>query len=233
MEECALPAARAAQGSGAALTAGSAAPALTPQEERLKKELRVKLELARFLQDTIEEMALKNKAATGNATKDFSAFFQKVLCRAVPAAPVGAKCCLGPRPPASPRGPRRPGAACSASLFSSHAGRVELLASARQDVWGPGHGRRTGGDTFLPVSPGFAAALGGQRAVNLRPCGCDERGLGWGRRTGPGRTGRRAGPLPPPGLRDNVAAGAPEAGASSPFSYPDWRCVAEAEGAPG
>uniref|UniRef100_A0A8D2BP23 Mitochondrial proton/calcium exchanger protein n=1 Tax=Sus scrofa TaxID=9823 RepID=A0A8D2BP23_PIG len=48
------------------------------KEERLKKELRVKLELARFLQDTIEEMALKNKAATGNATKDFSAFFQKI-----------------------------------------------------------------------------------------------------------------------------------------------------------
>ncbi|XP_042793043.1 mitochondrial proton/calcium exchanger protein isoform X3 [Panthera tigris] len=48
------------------------------QEERLKKELRVKLELAKFLQDTIEEMALKNKAAKGNATKDFSVFFQKI-----------------------------------------------------------------------------------------------------------------------------------------------------------
>lgn len=48
------------------------------QEERLKKELRVKLELAKFLQDTIEEMALKNKAAKGNVTKDFSTFFQKV-----------------------------------------------------------------------------------------------------------------------------------------------------------
>ncbi|KAM8802722.1 mitochondrial proton/calcium exchanger protein isoform 2-T2 [Rhynchonycteris naso] len=48
------------------------------KEERLKKELRVKLELAKFLQDTIEEMALKNKAAKGNATKDFSVFFQKI-----------------------------------------------------------------------------------------------------------------------------------------------------------
>lgn len=48
------------------------------QEERLKKELRVKLEVAKFLQDTIEEMALKNKAAKGNVTKDFSMFFQKV-----------------------------------------------------------------------------------------------------------------------------------------------------------
>ena len=54
-------------------------PSLTLQEERLKKELRVTLELAKFLQDTIEEMALKNKAAKGSATKDFSVFFQKVL----------------------------------------------------------------------------------------------------------------------------------------------------------
>ncbi|KAM5271285.1 mitochondrial proton/calcium exchanger protein [Ctenodactylus gundi] len=48
------------------------------KEERLKKELRVKLELAKFLQDTIEEMALKNKAAKGSATRDFSVFFQKI-----------------------------------------------------------------------------------------------------------------------------------------------------------
>ncbi|NXL94128.1 LETM1 protein, partial [Alectura lathami] len=48
------------------------------KEERLKKQLRVKLELAKFLQDTIEEMALKNKAAKGNVTKDFSKFFQKI-----------------------------------------------------------------------------------------------------------------------------------------------------------
>ncbi|XP_063160675.1 mitochondrial proton/calcium exchanger protein isoform X2 [Candoia aspera] len=48
------------------------------KEERLKKELRVKLEVAKFLQDTIEEIALKNKAAKGNATKDFSSFFQKI-----------------------------------------------------------------------------------------------------------------------------------------------------------
>ncbi|XP_053168318.1 mitochondrial proton/calcium exchanger protein [Hemicordylus capensis] len=48
------------------------------KEERLKTELRVKLEVAKFLQDTIEEIALKNKAAKGNATKDFSTFFQKI-----------------------------------------------------------------------------------------------------------------------------------------------------------
>ncbi|XP_075713096.1 mitochondrial proton/calcium exchanger protein isoform X1 [Rhinoderma darwinii] len=48
------------------------------KEERLKKELRVKLELAKFLQDTIEEMALRNKAAKGNVTAEFSTFFQKI-----------------------------------------------------------------------------------------------------------------------------------------------------------
>uniref|UniRef100_A0A673IWZ0 Mitochondrial proton/calcium exchanger protein n=1 Tax=Sinocyclocheilus rhinocerous TaxID=307959 RepID=A0A673IWZ0_9TELE len=48
------------------------------QEERLKKELRVKLEMAKFLQDTIEEIALRNKAAKGNVTEEFSTFFQKI-----------------------------------------------------------------------------------------------------------------------------------------------------------
>ncbi|KAG8453394.1 hypothetical protein GDO86_000138 [Hymenochirus boettgeri] len=48
------------------------------KEERLKKELRVKLELAKFLQDTIEEIALRNKAAKGDVTAEFSTFFQKI-----------------------------------------------------------------------------------------------------------------------------------------------------------
>ncbi|MGH0159414.1 UNVERIFIED_CONTAM: hypothetical protein FKN15_067882 [Acipenser sinensis] len=48
------------------------------QEERLKKELRVKLEMAKFLQDTIEEIALRNKAAKGDVTEEFSTFFQKI-----------------------------------------------------------------------------------------------------------------------------------------------------------
>ncbi|MEQ2177438.1 hypothetical protein GOODEAATRI_003537, partial [Goodea atripinnis] len=39
-------------------------------EERLKKELRVKLEMAKFLQDTVEEIALRNKAAQGNVTEE-------------------------------------------------------------------------------------------------------------------------------------------------------------------
>ncbi|XP_048851727.1 mitochondrial proton/calcium exchanger protein isoform X2 [Brienomyrus brachyistius] len=48
------------------------------KEERLKKELRVKLEMAKFLQDTVEEIALRNKAAKDNVTKEFSTFFQKI-----------------------------------------------------------------------------------------------------------------------------------------------------------
>ncbi|XP_071777811.1 mitochondrial proton/calcium exchanger protein isoform X1 [Centroberyx gerrardi] len=50
----------------------------TKKEERLKKELRVKLEMAKFLQDTVEEIALRNKAAKGNVTEEFSTFFQKI-----------------------------------------------------------------------------------------------------------------------------------------------------------
>ncbi|XP_008314482.1 mitochondrial proton/calcium exchanger protein isoform X3 [Cynoglossus semilaevis] len=48
------------------------------KEERLKKELRVKLEMAKFLQDTIEEIALRNKASQGNETEEFSTFFQMI-----------------------------------------------------------------------------------------------------------------------------------------------------------
>ncbi|KAF5894832.1 mitochondrial proton/calcium exchanger protein isoform X2, partial [Clarias magur] len=48
------------------------------KEERLKTELRVKLEMAKFLQDTVEEIALRNKADKGNVTEEFSTFFQKI-----------------------------------------------------------------------------------------------------------------------------------------------------------
>ncbi|XP_017295081.1 mitochondrial proton/calcium exchanger protein isoform X2 [Kryptolebias marmoratus] len=48
------------------------------KEERLKKELRVKLEMAKFLQDTIEEIALRNKAAKSDVTEEFSTFFQTI-----------------------------------------------------------------------------------------------------------------------------------------------------------
>ncbi|XP_078479737.1 LETM1 domain-containing protein LETM2, mitochondrial-like isoform X4 [Lampetra planeri] len=46
------------------------------KEERLQQQLRVKLEMARFLQDTVGEIALRNKATS--STQEFSSFFQRV-----------------------------------------------------------------------------------------------------------------------------------------------------------
>uniref|UniRef100_A0A8C4N7V2 Leucine zipper-EF-hand containing transmembrane protein 1 n=1 Tax=Eptatretus burgeri TaxID=7764 RepID=A0A8C4N7V2_EPTBU len=48
------------------------------KEERLKKELRVKLDMAKFLQDTIEEIALTKRTAKDTSATEFSQFFQKV-----------------------------------------------------------------------------------------------------------------------------------------------------------
>ncbi|XP_006000429.1 LETM1 domain-containing protein LETM2, mitochondrial [Latimeria chalumnae] len=46
--------------------------------EKQKKKFTAKLELAKFLQETIAEMARRNKAETGEATKQFSSYVQKV-----------------------------------------------------------------------------------------------------------------------------------------------------------
>lgn len=59
-------------------------PSLTSQEERLKKELRVQVELAKFLQDTIRGDGPEARLREGSATKDFSVFFQGVLWCCVP-----------------------------------------------------------------------------------------------------------------------------------------------------
>lgn len=48
------------------------------KEEKQRKKLSAKLELAKFLQDTIAEMARRNKADTGEATKQFSSYVQQV-----------------------------------------------------------------------------------------------------------------------------------------------------------
>ncbi|XP_030057787.1 LETM1 domain-containing protein LETM2, mitochondrial isoform X2 [Microcaecilia unicolor] len=48
------------------------------KEERMRKTLGAKLELAKFLQETISEMAKKNKATTGSATQQFSSYVQQV-----------------------------------------------------------------------------------------------------------------------------------------------------------
>ncbi len=48
------------------------------QEEKLRKGFGAKLELAKFLQETIAEMARRNKAAVGNETQKFSTYVQQV-----------------------------------------------------------------------------------------------------------------------------------------------------------
>ena len=40
--------------------------------------LKVKLEMAKFLQDTIEDSAVVRKGSTGESTKDFADFMEKV-----------------------------------------------------------------------------------------------------------------------------------------------------------
>ncbi|XP_060107212.1 LETM1 domain-containing protein LETM2, mitochondrial [Heteronotia binoei] len=48
------------------------------KEEKQRKKLSAKLEIAKFLQETIAEMARRNKASTAEATKQFSSYVQKV-----------------------------------------------------------------------------------------------------------------------------------------------------------
>nr|XP_033804501.1 LETM1 domain-containing protein LETM2, mitochondrial isoform X2 [Geotrypetes seraphini] len=48
------------------------------REERLRKRLAAKLELAKFLQETISEMAQRNKTVTDSATQQFSSYVQQV-----------------------------------------------------------------------------------------------------------------------------------------------------------
>ncbi|XP_056592540.1 LETM1 domain-containing protein LETM2, mitochondrial isoform X1 [Triplophysa dalaica] len=50
----------------------------TKKEEKHKKGLAAKLELAKFLQETIAEMARRNKAAVGDETQKFSIYVQQV-----------------------------------------------------------------------------------------------------------------------------------------------------------
>lgn len=55
------------------------------QEEKQKKGLAAKLELAKFLQETIAEMARRNKAKaqTEDETQRFSTYVQKVNCATI------------------------------------------------------------------------------------------------------------------------------------------------------
>ncbi|XP_042333134.1 LETM1 domain-containing protein LETM2, mitochondrial isoform X2 [Sceloporus undulatus] len=48
------------------------------KEEKQRKKLSAKLELAKFLQETIAELARRNKASTTDATQQFSSYVQRV-----------------------------------------------------------------------------------------------------------------------------------------------------------
>jgi len=49
------------------------------QESKIKKELKLKIEMAKFLQNTLDEMTLKAKGEShSHKAKQFAQFFEKV-----------------------------------------------------------------------------------------------------------------------------------------------------------
>lgn len=48
------------------------------QADRKKNELKVKLQMARFLQGTVEEMAVSGRKNKREAVQEFAQFFEKV-----------------------------------------------------------------------------------------------------------------------------------------------------------
>ena len=49
-----------------------------PQAVRKKKELKVKLQMAKFLQSTVEDMAVTGRKNKKEAVQEFAEFFEKV-----------------------------------------------------------------------------------------------------------------------------------------------------------
>ena len=55
---------------------------LTLQKVKYRKRLKVKLEMAKFLQDTVEEISLQKKGAQSEKVHEFKQFMEKVsTCR--------------------------------------------------------------------------------------------------------------------------------------------------------
>jgi len=46
----------------------------------MKQSLKVKLEMAKFLQETLDDMAVQGKGRSSEAAKEFAEFFVKVMC---------------------------------------------------------------------------------------------------------------------------------------------------------
>ena len=56
---------------------------LTLQKVKYRKRLKVKLEMAKFLQDTVEEISLQKKGAQSEKVHEFKQFMEKVSTRRV------------------------------------------------------------------------------------------------------------------------------------------------------
>ena len=52
------------------------------QEKRLRQQLSVKLSMAKFLQDALEETAVQIKGKQGSTLKEFATFIEEVSCLA-------------------------------------------------------------------------------------------------------------------------------------------------------
>lgn len=50
----------------------------TEKEDKIKQNLKVKLEMAKFLQGTLDEMAVQHKDRYSDSAKDFLEWFNKV-----------------------------------------------------------------------------------------------------------------------------------------------------------
>uniref|UniRef100_A0A182SNK2 Letm1 RBD domain-containing protein n=1 Tax=Anopheles maculatus TaxID=74869 RepID=A0A182SNK2_9DIPT len=50
----------------------------TEREDKIKQNLKVKIEMAKFLQKTLDDMAVQNKEHRSQAAKDFSEFFTRI-----------------------------------------------------------------------------------------------------------------------------------------------------------
>jgi LETM1 and EF-hand domain-containing protein 1 len=50
----------------------------TEKDDKLKQSLKVRLEMAKFLQTTLDEMAVQSQGRSTQTTKDFAEFFHKV-----------------------------------------------------------------------------------------------------------------------------------------------------------
>lgn len=50
----------------------------TERDDKLKQSLKVRLEMAKFLQTTLDEMSVQSKDKSNDTTKDFSVFFKKL-----------------------------------------------------------------------------------------------------------------------------------------------------------